>query len=302
MAIPVIDFSTLNGDKRGETMALLHEACQKWGCFLIENHEIEGKLLEKVKKEINKYYEENLKESFYKSEIAKSLEKKQNTCDIDWESSFFIWHRPASNIRKIPNLSEELCKTMDEYIEKLVELAEKLSELMSENLGLEKEYIKKAFSGSNGAAMGTKVAKYPECPFPELVRGLREHTDAGGIILLLQDDKVPGLEFFKDGKWIEIPPSKNNAIFVNTGDQIEVLSNGLYKSVVHRVMPDKNGSRLSIASFYNPVGEAIISPAPKLLYPSNYCYGDYLELYGKTKFGEKGPRFESIKNKANGHY
>lgn len=67
-------------------------------------------------------------------------------------------------------------------------------------------------------------------------------------------------------------------------------------------MPDKNGSRLSIASFYNPVGEAIISPAPKLLYPSNYCYGDYLELYGKTKFGEKGPRFESIKNKANGHY
>lgn len=106
---------------------------------------------------------------------------------------------------------------MDEYIEKLVDLAEKLSELMSENLGLEKEYIKKAFSGSDGPAMGTKVAKYPECPFPELVRGLREHTDAGGIILLLQDDKVPGLEFFKDGKWIEIPPSKNNAIFVNTG-------------------------------------------------------------------------------------
>jgi len=36
MAIPVIDFSTLNGDKRGETMSLLHEACQKWGCFLVK--------------------------------------------------------------------------------------------------------------------------------------------------------------------------------------------------------------------------------------------------------------------------
>ncbi|KAK2398098.1 1-aminocyclopropane-1-carboxylate oxidase [Trifolium repens] len=301
MTIPVIDFSTLNGDKRDETMALLHEACEKWGCFLIENHDIEGKLMEKVKKVINDYYEDNLKESFYQSEIAKRLEQKEDTCDIDWESSFFIWHRPTSNIRKIPNLSEDLCKTMDEYIEKLVELAEKLSEAMSENLGLEKEYIKKAFSGSNGPAMGTKVAKYPECPYPELVRGLREHTDAGGLILLLQDDKVPGLEFFKDGKWLEIPPSKNNAIFVNTGDQIEVLSNGLYKSVVHRVMPDKNGSRLSIASFYNPIGDAIISPAPKLLYPSNYRYGDYLELYGKTKFGDKGPRFESIKDKAIGN-
>ncbi|XP_027359309.1 1-aminocyclopropane-1-carboxylate oxidase 1 [Abrus precatorius] len=301
MAIPTIDFSTLNGDKRGETMALLHEACQKWGFFLIENHEIDRNLMEKVKKLINTYYEENLKESFYQSEIAKSLEKKQNSSDIDWESAFFIWHRPTSNIKQIPNLSEELCQTMDQYIEQLIKMAEKLSELMSENLGLEKNYIKEAFSGANGPAMGTKVAKYPQCPHPELVRGLREHTDAGGIILLLQDDQVPGLEFFKDGKWVEIPPSKNNAIFVNTGDQVEVLSNGLYKSVVHRVIPDKNGSRLSIASFYNPVGEAIISPAPKLLYPNNYRYGDYLKLYGNTKFGEKAPRFESIKNMANGH-
>lgn len=76
---------------------------------------------------------------------------------------------------------------------------------MCENLGLEKGYIKEAFSGEKGPAVGTKVAKYPKCPQPRLVRGLREHTDAGGIILLLQDDQVPGLEFFKDGKWVEIP-------------------------------------------------------------------------------------------------
>ncbi|TKY60787.1 1-aminocyclopropane-1-carboxylate oxidase 1 [Spatholobus suberectus] len=301
MEIPVIDFSKLNGDKRGDTMALLHTACEKWGFFMVENHEIDTQLMEKVKQLINTYYEENLKETFYQSEIATRLEKQRNTSDIDWESAFFIWHRPTSNIHEVPNLSQELCQTMDEYIAQLLKLAEKLSELMSENLGLEKDYIKKAFSGSKGPAVGTKVAKYPRCPRPELVRGLREHTDAGGIILLLQDDKVPGLEFFKDGKWVEIPPSKNNAIFVNTGDQVEVLSNGLYKSVVHRVMPDKNGSRISIATFYNPIGDAIISPAPKLLYPSNFHFGDYLKLYGSTKFGEKGPRFESMKNMINGH-
>ena len=121
-------------------------------------------------------------------------------------------------------------KTMDEYIAQLFKLAEKLSELMCENLGLEKGYIREAFSGNAGPSVGTKVAKYPQCPRPELVRGLREHTDAGGIILLLQDDQVPGLEFYKDGEWVVIPPSKNNTIFVNTGDQIEVLSNGRYKS------------------------------------------------------------------------
>ncbi|RZB94984.1 1-aminocyclopropane-1-carboxylate oxidase 1 [Glycine soja] len=268
----------------------------------VENHEIDTQLMEKLKQLINTYYEEDLKESFYQSEIAKRLEKEQNTSDIDWEITFFIWHRPTSNINEIPNISRELCQTMDEYIAQLLKLGEKLSELMSENLGLEKDYIKKAFSGSGeGPAVGTKVAKYPQCPRPELVRGLREHTDAGGIILLLQDDKVPGLEFFKDGKWVEIPPPKNNAVFVNTGDQVEVLSNGLYKSVVHRVMPDNSGSRTSIATFYNPIGDAIISPAPKLLYPSNFRYGDYLKLYGSTKFGEKAPRFECMKNMTNGH-
>lgn len=32
---PVIDFSELEGEKRSETMALLHEACAKWGFFMV---------------------------------------------------------------------------------------------------------------------------------------------------------------------------------------------------------------------------------------------------------------------------
>ncbi|KAK6236462.1 Oxoglutarate/iron-dependent dioxygenase - like 10 [Theobroma cacao] len=301
MEIPVIDLDELHGEKRSQTMALLHEACEKWGFFQVDNHGIDMKLMERVKELVNTYYEENLKESFYESEIVKCLKNKESMSNMDWESTFFIWHRPTSNINEIPNLSEEHCKTMDEYIAQLIKLAEKLSELMCENLGLEKNYIKEAFTGSKGPAVGTKVAKYPQCPNPELVRGLREHTDAGGIILLLQDDQVPGLEFLKDGAWVQIPPSKNNTIFVNTGDQVEVLSNGRYKSVLHRVLAEKNGSRLSIATFYNPAGDALISPAPKLLYPNHYRFQDYLKLYSTTKFSEKDPRFESMKTMANGH-
>ncbi|GFY98443.1 ACC oxidase 1 [Actinidia rufa] len=134
--VRVIIFGELDGE-RSETMALLHWACEKWGCF-----------------------------------------------------------QPAEN----------------------------LAELMCENLGIEKGYIKRSFSGSKGPSVGTRVAKYPQCPQLELVRGLREHTDAGGIILLLQDDQVPGLEFFKDGQWVENPPSKNTTIFINMGDQVEVLA------------------------------------------------------------------------------
>lgn len=191
--------------------------------------------------------------------------------------------------------------TIDDYINQLVQLAEKLSQLMCENLGIEKNHIMDAFSGSKGPSVGTKVAIYPQCPRPELIRGLREHTDAGGIILLLQDDQVPGLEFFKDGKWVKIPPSKNNRIFINTGDQVEILSNGVYKSALHRVMAMKDGKRLSIATFYNPASDAVISPASKLLLPNNIRFEDYLKFYTTTKFGDKGMRFESLKNMKNGN-
>ncbi|KAL1824112.1 hypothetical protein ACET3Z_010890 [Daucus carota] len=299
MEIPSIDFGELDGDNRSKTMATLHEACEKWGFFQIENHGIDKQLMEKVKDLVNQHYEENLRDNFYDSDIAKSFEEG-NRATIDWETAFFIKHHPDSNINELPNLSQEFSKTVNEYIDQLIKLAEKLSMLMSENLGLEKNYIMETFSGSKGPSVGTKVAKYPQCPHPELVRGLREHTDAGGIILLLQDDQVSGLEFLKDGQWVKIPPSVNNTIFINTGDQVEVLSNGRYRSGLHRVMADKNGSRLSIATFYNPAGDAIISPAPKLLYPNNFTFQDYLKLYATTKFDDKGPRFEVMKKMANG--
>ncbi|KAH6818297.1 ACC oxidase 1 [Perilla frutescens var. frutescens] len=302
MEIPVIDFSKLGNEKRAETMALLHEACQKWGFFMIENHDIDNSLMDEVKLLMKGHYEQNMQRNFQSSDAAKSLDTNMNTntneCiikDKDWETTFFIWHRPDSNINDFTALSPHLRDAIDEYIKQLMKLAEKLSELMCENLGIKKEHIKEAFSGSTGPCVGTKVAMYPQCPRPELIRGLREHTDAGGIILLLQDDQVPGLEFFKDGKWVKIPPSKNNRIFINTGDQVEIVSNGVYKSALHRVMAMKDGNRLSIATFYNPAADALISPASDLLLPNRIRFQDYLNLYTKTKFGDKAQRFQSLK-------
>ncbi|KAL1307851.1 hypothetical protein AAHE18_17G063600 [Arachis hypogaea] len=139
---------------------------------------------------------------------------------------------------------------------------------------------------------------------PDLVKGLRAHTDAGGIILLLQDDKVSGLQLLKDGKWVDVPPMRHS-IVVNLGDQIEVITNGKYKSVEHRVIAQTNGTRMSIASFYNPGSDAVIYPAPSLLeqkpeegggnqqYPK-FVFEDYMKLYAALKFQAKEPRFQAM--------
>lgn len=123
--------------------------------------------------------------------------------------------------------------------------------------------------------------------------GLRAHTDAGGIILLFQDDEVSGLQILKDGQWIDVQPIAN-AIVINTGDQIEVLSNGRYKSVWHRVLAKHDGNRRSIASFYNPSLTATIAPTEQAAAYPKFVFGDYMTVYSKQKFLPKEPRFQAV--------
>lgn len=114
---------------------------------------------------------------------------------------------------------------MKQFASEVQKLSEKVLDLLCENLGLEPGYLKAAFAGSDGGpTFGTKVSAYPPCPRPDLVAGLRAHTDAGGLILLFQDDRFGGLQAqLPDGSWVDVQPLEN-AIVINTGDQIEVRS------------------------------------------------------------------------------
>ncbi|RZS12859.1 hypothetical protein BHM03_00044370 [Ensete ventricosum] len=134
--------------------------------------------------------------------------------------------------------------------------------------------------------------EWPSNP-PEFRETMKEYREE----LRKLAEKV--MEILKDGQWIDVQPVAN-AIVINTGDQIEVLSNGLYKSVWHRVLTTSDGNRRSIASFYNPSLKATIAPGSNkndsaaALYPK-YVFGDYMDVYVKQKFSPKEPRFEAVK-------
>ncbi|XP_027090814.1 1-aminocyclopropane-1-carboxylate oxidase 5-like [Coffea arabica] len=311
MAIPVIDFSKLSGEERAKIMAQIANGCEEWGFFQLVNHGISEELLERVKRVASEYYKLEREEGFKTSAKVKMLnelvEKKSSDRleNVDWEDVFLL---SDDNENEWPSKTAQFKETMKEYRTELKKLAEKLMEIMDENLGLPKGYIKRAFNGGeeDNAFFGTKVSHYPPCPNPEKVIGLRAHTDAGGVILLFQDDKVGGLQILKDGEWIDVQPLPNS-IVINTGDQIEVLSNGRYKSVWHRVLAMPDGNRRSIASFYNPSLKATIYPAAELVekaadrevnqesaYPK-FVFGDYMSVYVQQKFLPKQPRFQAVK-------
>ncbi|KAL0364072.1 UNVERIFIED_CONTAM: 1-aminocyclopropane-1-carboxylate oxidase [Sesamum angustifolium] len=220
----------------------------KTGVSWLLNHGIAPEFLDTVERLTKEHYRKCMEQRFREMVASKGLEAVQSEIDdLDWESTFFLRHLPVSNISEIPDLDEEYRKVMKEFAAQLEKLAEQLLDLLCENLGLEKGYLKEAFYGSKGPTFGTKVSNYPPCPKPDLIKGLRAHTDAGGIILLFQDDKV--------------------------------ITNGKYKSVMHRVIAQTDGTRMSIASFYNPGSDAVIYPAPalvekeerKICYPKFVC-------------------------------
>ncbi|KAL0305273.1 UNVERIFIED_CONTAM: 1-aminocyclopropane-1-carboxylate oxidase 5 [Sesamum calycinum] len=300
MGIPVVDFSKVDGRERADTLALIDHYCQEWGFFQLINHGISEELLDRVKRVATECYKLEREASFRNSkpvQLLNELVEKNNDAkieNVDWEDVFLLSDE---------NDEEEMKK----YRAELKNLGHKVMNIMDENLGLPKGYIKNAFDGGvdNTAFFGTKVSHYPPCPHPEKVNALRAHTDAGGVVLLFQDDEVKGLQMLKDGVWTDVQPLKN-AIVINTGDQIEVLSNGRYKSILHRVVPQTDGQRRSIASFYNPSLKATIQPAPQLLdtkvenkvkdvakYPK-FVFGDYMSVYVEQKFQPKEPRFQAV--------
>ncbi|XP_062013567.1 1-aminocyclopropane-1-carboxylate oxidase 1 [Rosa rugosa] len=300
---PVVNMEQLNGEERQATMKKINDACENWGFFELVNHGISHELMDKVEKLTKEHYRKCMEQRFKEMVASKGLESVNSEIeDLDWESTFFLRHLPYSNISQIPDLDEDYREAMKEFAVELEKLAEQLLDLLCENLGLDKGYLKKAFYGSEGPNFGTKVSNYPPCPKPDLIKGLRAHTDAGGIILLFQDDKVSGLQLLKDDQWIDVPPM-HHSIVINLGDQLEVITNGKYKSVMHRVIAQPDGNRMSIASFYNPGNDAFISPAPAMLekqteecptYPK-FVFDDYMKLYSGLKFQAKEPRFEAMK-------
>jgi anthocyanidin synthase len=64
-------------------------------------------------------------------------------------------------------------------------------------------------------------------------------------------------QVFKDGRWITAECFPDTMI-VHIGDALEILSNGQYKSVLHRGLVNKEKVRISWAVFCEPPKEKVV--------------------------------------------
>ncbi|KAG4400980.1 hypothetical protein JHK82_019092 [Glycine max] len=133
---------------------------------------------------------------------------------------------------------------------------------------------------------------YPPCPQPELAMGIPPHSDHGLLNLLMQNG-VSGLQVLHNGKWINVS-STVNCLLVFVSDHLEVVSNGKYKSVLHRAVVSNKATRMSLAVVIAPSLDTVVEPANELLdnqrNPAAYVgmkHTDYMQLQRSNRLNGK---------------
>ncbi|MQL96034.1 hypothetical protein Taro_028701 [Colocasia esculenta] len=152
---------------------------------------------------------------------------------------------------------------LHEYSTRVKTVVKLILRVMAESLNLEEtDYFISQF----GEKMGIycRCCHYPSSSRPGPVFGLRPHSDNSVITIISQGGDVEGLELLKDDQWIKVPTNPD-VLLIMVGDLMEIMSNGRFKSSVHRVVAHRERERISTILFYMLDPEKEIGPPEELL-------------------------------------
>lgn len=149
---------------------------------------------------------------------------------------------------------------MTRLYQQLAACAEVLLEACALYLGQPASWLVDMAQGGNTVL---RLAHYPPLPAGRLPGSLRAapHEDIN-LITLLCEATTPGLEILThEGQWLPITATPDQLV-VDTGDMLQNLTNGLFKSTTHRVVNPSQGNqrRLAMPFFVHPRPEIDLSP------------------------------------------
>ncbi|WP_017296617.1 isopenicillin N synthase family dioxygenase [Nodosilinea nodulosa] len=153
---------------------------------------------------------------------------------------------------------------MTRLYQQLMACAEVVLEACAEYLGQPQDWLVAMATGGNTVL---RLAHYPAVEVAPL-GSLRAapHEDIN-LITLLCEATAPGLEILtRTGQWLPVQTHPGQ-IVVDTGDMLQSLTNGLFKSTTHRVVnpQSNNQARLSMPFFVHPRPEVDLTPEPTLV-------------------------------------
>ncbi|KAK4277127.1 hypothetical protein QN277_015172 [Acacia crassicarpa] len=256
-SIPVIDLMDPNAEE------LIGFACEEWGAFQLKNHGVSLSLFEEVEAEAKRLFALPAKQKlkalrspngatgYGRARISPFFPKDM------WHEGFTIMGSPFHDAKQIwPHDYAPFCELMENYQKQMKVLAEKLTGIILRILKISEEEAK--WVGSSGSTGAVQLNYYPQCPEPNRAMGLAPHTDTS-LFTILHQSQTEGLQIFKDQVgWVPVRPHPR-ALVVNAGDLLHIISNARFPCVLHRVVVNRVQHRYSVAYFYGPPLDYVLS-------------------------------------------
>ncbi|XP_054792978.1 gibberellin 20 oxidase 1-D-like [Prosopis cineraria] len=281
LRVPPIDLmGFLSGDPAAMAKACsqVREACRSHGFFLVVNHGVDAGLIAQA---------HELMDSFFCMKLCDKQKAQRKPGEhIGYASSFtgrfssnlpwketlsFRYSAAAVDDQFVERTVEEYFvnvmgedfrefgRLYQKYCEAMSNVSLGIMELLGTSLGVGCNYFKDFFK-ENDSIM--RLNYYPPCQNPDLALGTGPHCDPTSLTILHQD-QVGGLHVLANQTWHSVAPYPN-AFVINIGDTFMALSNGIYKSCLHRAVVNKTSVRKSLAFFLCPRWDKVVAP-PELL-------------------------------------
>jgi isopenicillin N synthase-like dioxygenase len=312
--LPIIDIAALVAAAPGreQVAAQIGAACRAHGFFYVTGHGIDAALVQRL---------EDLSRAFFALPEPVKLQWRMalggrawrgyfplagelTSGRPDWKEGLYLGTElpPEHPLVRAgtpvhgPNLFPDvpgLRQILLDYMAAATQLGHRLMEGIALSLGLPADYFHARYTAD--PLILFRLFNYPTQPAPEgsnVEWGVGEHTDYGLLTILRQDD-IGGLQVRKAEGWIEAVPVPG-AFVINIGDMLDRMTGGLYRSTPHRVVRNTSGrDRLSFPLFFDPNFEARVQrieglPSPGIVDDSatrwdqanvhafHGRYGDYL--------------------------
>lgn len=269
-SVPVIDL-------RGPREQLVQEvdrACADWGFFQVRGHGVSQEVFTQLLDSAERFFalprEEKRRSlrspanpwGYYDRELTKNVRDKKEVFDIGPDAAGRSAEEDPFEGRTCwPDKPAGFPAVMRSFFQEAERVAATLADLIGEGLGATTQ-LSEAFRPANSSFL--RLNHYPvsdpmsgeRTDAPGL--GVHHHSDAGVLTLLWQSG-VPGLQVYREGYWHGIEPIAD-AFVVNIGDMTQVWSNDRYRAPLHRVIAMESVDRYSFPFFYNPAYRATIEP------------------------------------------
>lgn len=300
--IPVVNIARLDTE---ETLRNLDSACRNWGAFQVVGHGVDPAVSQALHGAMHRFFAQPAAE---KRAISRSLDNPWGYYDqeltknaLDWKEIFDYGPADGGGIAPqwptgVPGFKE----TVIQYYRECENLAFRLLTAIAGNLGLSGSRLAEYFYPRHTSFI--RLNYYPQCPeavAPEQAvvprrgyMGVNQHTDAGVLTILLQDQQ-PGLEMYQNGKWCAVEPYPD-ALVINLGDIVQVWSNDRYRAPLHRVVGHPQARRYTAPFFFSPAYSADYQPLPTTVdrqHPPRYRainWGEFRRLRAMGDYADYG--------------